>query len=105
MMPIAKIKFNTAGYPTTKPRPNNIRPIVTAKTVKRIINLDIYCFKGDYSLLALAAKLAIWPINDRSPVAKTTPFPEPSLLRVEKNAIFLLYKGLSFVHYADLAKS
>lgn len=102
---MAKIKFNTAGYPTAKPRPNNIRPIATAKIVKRIINLFIYCFKGDYSLLALAAKLAIWPMNDRSPVAKTTPLPVPSLLRVEKNAMFLLYKGLSLVHYADLARS
>jgi hypothetical protein len=40
-----------------------------------------------------------------SPVAKTTPFPDPSLLRVEKKAIFLVSRGLSSVGLADLAKS
>lgn len=59
MIPIAKMKFKTAGYPTAKPSPNNIAPTITAKTVKRIMNLLIYCFNGDYSELALAAKLAI----------------------------------------------
>lgn len=48
MIPIAKIKFKTAGYPTAKPRPNNITPTITANTVKRIMNLLIYFFKGDY---------------------------------------------------------
>jgi len=59
MIPIAKIKFKTAGYPTAKPRPNKIAPTVTAKTVSLIMNLLIYCFNGDYYELALAAKLAI----------------------------------------------
>lgn len=53
------MKFNTAGYPTANPRPNNKRPIATAKIVKRIINLLIYCFRGDYSVVALAARFAI----------------------------------------------
>ncbi len=48
-------------------------------------------------MLALAAKLAIWPIKVLSPVAKTTPLPVPSLFKVEKNAMFLVYKGLSSV--------
>lgn len=65
----------------------------------------IYCFNGDYSELALAAKLAIWPIKVLSPVAKITPFPVPSLFKVEKKAIFFVYKGLSFVQSADLARS
>lgn len=59
IIPIAKMKFNTAGYPTANPRPNKITPMMTAKIVKRIMNLLISCFKGDYSVLALAAKLAI----------------------------------------------
>jgi hypothetical protein len=48
MIPTAKIKFKTAGYPTAKPRPNNKRPIITANIVKRIMNLLIYFFRGDY---------------------------------------------------------
>jgi len=40
-----------------------------------------------------------------SPVANTTPLPVPSLFKVEKNAIFLVYNGLSSVHWAVLAKS
>jgi hypothetical protein len=48
MIPIAKIKFKTAGYPTANPRPNRMTPIVTANIVRRTINLLIYCFKGAY---------------------------------------------------------
>ena len=59
IMPTAKIKFNMGGYPTANPKPNNRTPIITANTVRRIMNLLISCFKGDYSELALAAKLAI----------------------------------------------
>jgi hypothetical protein len=44
-------------------------------------------------------------MNVLSPVAKTTPFPVPSLLRVEKKAIFLVYKGLSLVHSGTLSRS
>ncbi len=95
---MAKMKLSTAGYPTAKPRPNKMRPIHTAKIVKRMINLLIYFFNGDSSVLALAAKLAIWPIKVLSPVAKTTPFPVPYLFKVEKKAMFLVSKGLSFVH-------
>lgn len=46
MIPIAKIKFKTAGYPTAKPRQNKITPMITANTVKRIINLLIYFLSG-----------------------------------------------------------
>lgn len=59
-----------------------------------MINLLIYCFRGDSYELALAAKLAIWPMKVASPVANTNPFPEPSLFKVEKNAMFLVSKGL-----------
>lgn len=69
------------------------------------MNLFIYFFSGDSSVLALAARLAICPIKVLSPVAKTTPLPVPSLFRVEKKAMFFVSNGLSFVHYADLAKS
>jgi len=44
-------------------------------------------------------------MNVLSPVAKTTPFPVPYLFSVEKKAMFLVSKGLSFVHSADLASS
>ena len=71
---------------------------MTANIVKAIINLLISFFKGDYSWVAFAAKLAIWPIKVLSPVAKTIPFPVPYLFSVEKNAIFLVSSGLSFVH-------
>ena len=59
IIPIAKMKFKTAGYPIANPRPNNIIPIETANIVKRIMKRLIYCFNGDYSVLALAAKFAI----------------------------------------------
>jgi hypothetical protein len=59
IIPIAKIKFKIAGYPTAKPRQNINKPIVTENIVKRIINLFISNFNGDYYELALAAKLAI----------------------------------------------
>lgn len=38
-------------------------------------------------------------------MAKTIPFPVPYLFKVEKNAIFFVSRGLSFVHYGTLAKS
>jgi len=59
IIPMAKIKFITAGYPTAKPRPKRIAPMITAKTVRRIMNLLISLFKGESYVLALAAKLAI----------------------------------------------
>jgi hypothetical protein len=59
MIPIAKIKFKTAGYPMAKPRPNNKTPTPTAKIVSLMMNLLIYCLSGDSSELALAARLAI----------------------------------------------
>jgi hypothetical protein len=61
-------------------------------------NLVIYRLNPDYYVPALAAKLAICPINVLSPAAKTIPLPVPYLFKVEKNAIFFVYKGLSFVH-------
>lgn len=102
---MAKIKLSTAGYPIANPRQNKITPIEIAKIVKRMIKRLIYFFKGDSSVLAFAARLAIWPMNVRSPVAKTTPFPVPSLFKVEKNAMFFVYNGLSLVHYTLLARS
>ena len=59
MIPIAKIKLRTAGYPTANPNPNKITPIVTANMVSLIMNLLIYCFNGDSYDDALAAKFAI----------------------------------------------
>lgn len=103
--PIAKMKFKIAGYPTANPRQNNRRPIDTAKIVSRMINLLISCLRGASSVSAVAARLAIWPIKVRSPVEKTTPFPVPSLFKVEKKAIFLVYKGLSSVNSELLAIS
>lgn len=103
--PMANMKFRTAEYPTTNPRQNKMTPMETAKIVSAIINLFIYFFKGDSYWVALAAKLAICPIKVRSPVAKTTPLPLPSLFRVEKNAIFLVSRGLSSVHYPLLGRS
>jgi len=63
------------------------------------MNLFIYFCKGvNYSSWpALDARFAICPIKVLSPVAKTTPLPVPSLLSVEKKAIFFVYKGLSLV--------
>jgi hypothetical protein len=69
------------------------------------MNLFIYNFNGDYYELAVAAKLAICPINVRSPVENTTPFPVPYLFKVEKNAIFLVYNGLSSVAYTLLGNN
>lgn len=105
MIPIAKMKFRIAGYPTANPRPNNRAPTATAKAVSLIMNLLIYFLSGDSSVLALAARFAICPMKVLSPVAKTTPLPVPYLLRVEKKAMFFVSNGLSLVQSADLAKS
>ena len=40
-----------------------------------------------------------------SPVAKTTPMPVPSLAKVEKKAIFLVYRGSSSVYLGDLTSN
>ena len=40
-----------------------------------------------------------------SPVAKTIPVPVPSLFNVEKKAMFLVSRGLSFVHSGILYNS
>ena len=98
IIPIAKIKLRIAGYPTTKPKMKRRTPIVMAKMVSRTINLVIYCFRGASSVLDVAARLAICPMKLRSPVAITTPFPEPSLLSVPKNPRFLVSRGLTLVH-------
>lgn len=102
---MAKMKLRTAGYPTANPRQNRITPIITANTVNLIMNLLIYFFNGASSDLAFAAKLAIWPINVLSPVAKTIPLPVPYLFKVEKKAMFLVSSGLSFVHSGTLASN
>lgn len=47
MIPIAKMKLSTAGYPTAKPSPNRSRPMETAKIVRRTMNLLIYFLRGD----------------------------------------------------------
>ena len=74
------------------------------KMVKRTMNLLISFWRGVISCnsLALAAKLAICPMNVRSPVPKTTPIPVPSLAKVEKKAMFFVSKGSSSVHLEDL---
>lgn len=73
--------------------------------VRPMMNLLIYLFRGDSYSDALAAKLAICPIKVLSPVANTTPLPLPSLLSVEKNAIFFVSRGLSSVHYPLLCSN
>ncbi len=94
-----------AEYPIMKPSPNKITPDIKAMIVNPITNLVIYFLKPDYYVLAFAAKFAIWPIKVLSPVANTIPFPVPYLFKVEKNAIFFVYNGLSFVHYGTLASN
>lgn len=59
IIPMAKIKLRTAGYPIANPNPNKITPMATANTVSLIMNLLIYCFSGDSSADALAARFAI----------------------------------------------
>ena len=49
--------------------------------------------------------MAICPIKVESPVAKTMPFPVPSLFKVEKNAIFFVYSGLSSLHSGVLSSN
>lgn len=107
MTPIAKIKLRITGYPIAKPNPKRRPPIASEKIVRRIIKRLIYYWRGVSSSCypADAARLAICPMKVRSPVAKTIPFPVPSLLRVEKKAMFFVSRGLSFVHYGILSRS
>ena len=97
--PMAKMKLRIGGYPTANPKQKRRSPILTANIVSLMINLLIYFLRGASSDLALAAKFAICPMKVLSPVAMTTPLPVPSLLRVEKKAIFFVSSGFSFVHY------
>jgi len=92
MTPIAKIKFKMAGYPMTNPRMNKRIPMINENIVNRMINLFIYFCKGVsyWRSFALAAKLAICPMNVLSPVPKTTPTPVPYLTKVEKKAMFFV---------------
>lgn len=71
------------------------------------MNLLIYFCRGviSSSYPAEEARLAICPMKVRSPVANTTPLPVPSLLRVEKKAMFLVSRGLSLVHLALLSSN
>lgn len=59
IIPMAKIKLRTAGYPTTNPRQNKITPTMTANMVNLIIKRLIYFFNGASYVEAFAAKLAI----------------------------------------------
>jgi hypothetical protein len=93
IIPMAKIKFSTAGYPTANPNPNSNSPIETAKIVNLTMNLLIYCLSGGYSVEALAAKFAICPMKVLSPVANTIPLPVPYLFKVEKKATFFVSSG------------
>lgn len=106
IIPIAKIKLVIAGYPIANPRQNKTIPQTDAKIVIPTINLLIYFERGDSPFLALAAKVAICPINVLSPVYNTSPKPLPSPTSVEKKAIFFVSSGLSlFVHSTDLERS
>ena len=90
--PIAKTKLRITGYPIANPNPKRSPPMNRENIVSRIMKRLIYCCRGVcYSCSpAVAAKLAICPMKVLSPVAKTTPLPVPSLLRVEKKAMFLV---------------
>lgn len=106
MIPIAKMKLVIAGYPIANPKQKRTIPQTEANIVIPTMNLPIYLERGDYYPLALAANVAIWPMNVRSPVYNTNPIPFPYPTRVEKKAIFFVYKGLSlFVHSAVLERS
>ena len=63
MIPMAKMKLVMAGYPIANPRQNKMIPQAEANIVILTINLPISFDKGDSSLLALAAKVAICPIK------------------------------------------
>lgn len=107
MTPIAKMKLRMTGYPIAKPSPKRRPPMKREKNVSLTIKRLISAWRGvNYSCYpAEAARLAICPMKVLSPVAKTSPRPVPSLFRVEKNAIFLVSRGLSLVHSGILSKS
>ncbi len=73
----------------------NIPPLAMANIANLEINLDIYWDRGDGYYDAVAANVAICPINVLSPVSITTPFPLPYLFNVENHATFLVYNTLS----------
>ena len=107
MTPMAKTKLRMIGYPIANPNPKRSPPMKREKMVSRMMKRLISCWRGVcYSCSpAVAAKLAICPMKVLSPVAKTIPLPVPSLLRVEKNATFLVSSGLLSVHSGNLSRS
>ena len=107
MTPMAKTKLRMTGYPMANPNPNRRPPMKSEKMVRRMMKRLISCWRGVSSSCspAVAAKLAICPMNVLSPVANTIPLPVPSLLRVEKKAMFLVSRGLSSVHSGSLSSS
>lgn len=95
VMPIASVSALITSKPIANPTTRTKIPRKIAAIPSLRTNLLIYILSGVSSSSALIANPAICPMKVRSPVNITTPSPLPSLLRVEKNATFLVYKGLS----------
>jgi len=81
--------------------------MITEKMPSLMMNRLISFCRGVSSSSSPAdiARLAICPMKVASPVAKTIPLPLPYLLRVEKKAIFFVYRGLSLVQLTLRSKS
>ena len=106
VIPIASVRALITSKPIANPTTSTKMPRNIAAMPSLRTNLLIYMFRGVSSSSALMAKPAICPMKVRSPVNITTPSPLPSLLRVEKNATFLVYKGFSgWVHSTVLERS
>lgn len=70
------------------------------------INFKIEKFQSRYfptfAVVTEVARLAILPITVESPVAKTAPMPEPSIMLLAKNIRFSVSRGFWFVNVEDL---
>ena len=96
MIPIKKITAFSNSYPKARDTIKNVNPRVTATPVimwiKCAISKEIGVFPDPKPL----ARLAMRPITVLSPIWITIPVHVPSTAFVEKNAKFLVSRGLSW---------
>jgi hypothetical protein len=95
IIPMPKTRFVMKLYPRRKPRPKNRTPRTIAIVLIITIKRSSSSFNGESPVLAVEAKLAIYPITVFSPVLMTIPLPVPSLQSVPKKQRFFVSRGFS----------
>lgn len=96
MMPIKKMTASSHSYDIAMAMMKKLTPRKTATPVMMLIKCSISLAMGVLPTPSPLARWAILPMTVLSPVAMTIPFDVPSTALVEKKAMFLVSRGLSF---------